>query len=208
MKYRDMTMRRYKTFLVAAFFLLCNANPAVAGEIFHWVDADGVMHFSDWAPADNNVEVSKVFVSNSNPPDYDPDADQNSILGQAERTNERWSELREQKEERSKQRRELEELERRRYAVEYDYPYYSDSYLYYRPGYRPVHRPGIGRRPPFRVARRQFAALDHLGLTGPRPHSINSSAHLARINAGKSLSGNFQPHRPAKLNHAASYQEY
>ena len=80
-------MHHYKKFVVITAFLLINCNPAIAGEIFHWVDADGVSHFSDWAPADNSVEVSKLIVSNSNPPGYDPNEDQNSILGQAERMN-------------------------------------------------------------------------------------------------------------------------
>ena len=196
-----MKLPRHMKYLIAISCLtsLVLGNPALGGEIFHWVDEDGVLNFSDWAPADNNVEVAKLVVSNSNPPDYDPGEDQNSILEQAERMNERWSDLKERQDERRKQRLEQEELEQRRYSVEYDYPYYNDSYFYYRPGYRPIHRPGFGNRPPNRVARRQYATLDHLGLTGPRPHSINSSAHLARINAGQSLNGNFRPQHPGNM---------
>jgi hypothetical protein len=201
-------MRRFQKYIFATAFLLCGTNPAIADEIFHWVDEDGIMHFSDWAPADNTVEVSKLIVSNSNPPGYDPNQDQNSILEQAERMNERWSELQERQDERRKQRLELEDQQRRRYAAEYDYPYYNDSYFYYRPGYRPIHRPGFGQRPPFKVAKRQFVALDQLGLTGPRPHSINSSAHLARINAASSLNGSPRPHRPAKAPHPSTFSDW
>jgi hypothetical protein len=177
----------------ACLLLFGNGMPSFADEIFHWVDEDGVLHFSDWAPKNSDAEVIKVIVSNSNPPGYDPTADQNSVLEQAERMNERWSGLQEQQEERRRQRLELEELERRRYVAAYEYPDYNDSYFYYRPGYRLIHQPGFGHRPPFKVAKRQFAALDQLGLTGPRPHSINSSAHLARINAGISPNAIFPP---------------
>ena len=184
-----MKLRRHINYLIAAGSLipLISGNSALAGEIFHWVDEDGVLNFSDWAPANGNVQVAKLVVNDSNPPGYDPNEDQNSILEQAERMNIRWAELQERQEDRRKQRRELEEQQRRLQPVEYGYPYYSDSYLYYRPALRP----GIGHRLPFRVQTLQFAALDQLGLTGPRPHSINSSAHLARINATQSLKSSF-----------------
>ena len=199
-------MRRYKRNVIAVVFvlLLGNGIPSFADEIFHWVDEDGVLHFSDWAPKNNGVEVSKLIVGNSNPPGYDPNEDQNSILGQAERMNERWAELKERQEERRKQRLELEEQQRRRYVPEYDYPYYNGSYLYYRPG----HRPGFGHRRPVKVQKRQFGIMDQLGLTGPRPHSINSSAHLARINAGKGLNGDFRPSLPGKAHRAPAYKDW
>jgi hypothetical protein len=198
-------MRRYtKNMLVMIWISFFIVTPAPGSEIFHWVDEDGVLNFSDWAPENSNVEVAKLVVSNSNPPGYDPDEDQNSVLGQADRMNIRWAALKEKQEERRKQRLELEEQQRRLQPVVYDYPYYNDSFFYY----RPVHRPGLGHRRPFKVQKRQFGALDQLGLTGPRPHSINSSAHLARINAGKALNGNFRPHRPAKMPHASTYKEW
>jgi len=173
----------------------------LASEIFHWVDEDGILNFSDWAPENSNVEVARLIVSNANPPAYDPSEDQNSILEQTERMNVRWAELNEQQEERRKQRLELEEQQRRRQVVEYDYPCYNGSYFYY----RPVHRPGFGQRRTFKVQNRQFGVLDQLGLTGARPHSINSSAHLARINAGKTFNAKSRPRHPAKMPHAATY---
>jgi hypothetical protein len=199
-------MRRHTKYALATSCLLALVieNAVFAGEIFHWVDEDGVLTFSDWAPDNSNVEVAKLVVSKSNPPGYDPNEDRNSILEQAERMNVRWTGLKEQQDERRKQRLELEEQQRRLRPVDYDYSYYDDSYFYY----RPVHRPGIGHRRPFKVQKRQFGVLDHLGLTGARPHSINSSAHLARINAGKTLKGNLQPHHPAKMHRAATYKEW
>ena len=199
-------MRHHARLLIASTCLisLILGNPAFASEIFHWVDEDGVLNFSDWAPENNNVEVAKLVVSNANPPGYDPSEDQNSILEQAERMNVRWADLKERQEERRKQRLELEQQQRSLQPVVYDYPYYNDSYFYYRPG----RRPGFGNRRPFKVAKRQVGVLDHLGLTGPRPHSINSSAHLARINAGKAVNGNFRPHRPANMPRAPTHREW
>lgn len=171
--------------LVSGFVIsLLIPDVSVGSEIFHWVDEDGVLNFSDWAPADNTVEVSKLVVSNSNPPDYDPNEDRNSVIEQAERVNDRWSNLKEQKEERQKQRQERAAQERVPRYVEYQYP------SYYRPGYyfQAVRPPAFVHRPPFRTQKRQLFALDQLGLLSrPRPHSINSSAHLARINAGNSI---------------------
>ena len=196
-------MRRYtKNMLVIIWILFLVVAPAPGSEIFHWVDEDGIGHFSDWVPKDSSAEVSKLIVSDSNPPDYDPSEDQNSVLGQAERINARWAALNEKQEERRKQR--LEREEQRLQTVVYDYPYYNDSYFYY----RPVHGPGIGNRRPFKVQKRQFGVLNQLGLTGMRPHSINSSAHLARINAGNASNGNFRPRRPGKMNHASTYGEW
>ncbi len=178
---------------------------ASGSEIFHWIDEDGVLTFSDWAPANSNVEVSKLVVRNSNPSGYDPNDDRNSVLEQAERTNVRWTELKEQKEQRRKRRLELEQQDRIPQYVEYDYPYY------YRPGYffPPGRPPGIIPRPPFKTQKRQLVALDQLGLLGgSRPHSINSSAHLARINAGKNIDTGFRPQRPGQPRHVSSITDW
>jgi hypothetical protein len=173
-----------KAYLSSLLVLLFSADSIIAGEIFHWVDEDGVLNFSDWAPTDNTVEVSKLVVSNSNPPGYDPSEDRNSVLEQAGRMNDRWSELKEQKEERKKQRQERVAQEQIPQYVEKKNPYY------YGPGYyfQAVRPPAFGQRPPFTTQKRQLFAPDQRGLLArPRPHSINSSAHLARINAGNSI---------------------
>jgi hypothetical protein len=187
-----MRGRTIRLFSFVCLILAIKANPVFAAEIFHWVDEDGILNFSDWAPEDNNVEVSKLVVSESNPPGYDPSEDENSVLGQAERMSDRWEELKDRKEERKKQQLELAQQERLPQYVDYEYPYY------YRPGYfsHSVRPPGFGYRPPFKTRKRQLVALDQLGLLGgPRPHSINSSAHLARINAGQTFNGSSKKNR-------------
>lgn len=192
-------MRRHKCQLTfpACLVLCCLAQPAAPSEIFHWVDKDGVLNFSDWAPANTALEVSKVVISESNPPDYDPVEDPNSILVQATRTNERWEDLKEQKEERREQRRELAAEPRYPAPVEYYEPYYDSSPWFYYP-VRPGRPPGSVHSKPFKTAKRQVVALDRLGLSpGERPYSINSSAHYERVNAGNSIDVNSRPHRPA-----------
>lgn len=191
-------MRRYDSYTMSVLCLVALGigSPAGGSEIFHWVDENGVVTFSDWAPENTNLEVTKVAVANSNPPDYDPDEDPNSILLQAERTNERWQELNEQKDERREERIERQQADRYEAPFDYDYPYFVNSPYFL----RPIRPPGFRPVRPFKTQARQAIALDRLGLLGSdRAHSINSSAHLQRVNAGKDLLQVIQrPHRPAK----------
>lgn len=203
-------MQRFLNYLHLAVLPMAmfGAWPSAASEIFHWVDEDGVLTFSDWAPDDNNVEVSKVMVVDSNPPDYDPRQDEHSILDQAQRINARWEVLKERQDERRAQRIENQERQRVPQTIEYDdydYPWYGAGY-YLRPGFVP----GAVRPPrPFVTPKRQLAAMDSLGLLErPRPHSINSSAHLARINAGTGLNPMPRPPRPGRPRPAPHVTEW
>ncbi len=167
---------------VAVLVLLsaCAAS-ANASEIYQWMDEDGVVHFSDTRPEDGAV-VTRLRFQEMNPSDYDPFEDPYSIRNQAERTNATWTELEKAREARQEKRRE--EAERNlRYAPA---PY--DPYLYYsRPAYFSFAHPGRHLRHQPKLARRQLHALEELGLTGPRPHSINSGAHRARIEQSRNL---------------------
>ncbi len=184
-------MRRNSISIFAAIALISafGASTSRGSEIFHWVDEDGVPNFSDWAPRDSGVEVSKLTVSDTNSHDYDPAEDHNSILDQAERMNARWEILKERQEQRRKEREERARHQHAPQYVEYDYPYHAPGYFF-----RPFHAPVFGHARPFVTPKRQLFALDQLRLLArPRPHSINSSAHLVRINAGKSLQGGVPP---------------
>lgn len=153
---------------------------ASASDIYRWVDEDGVVHFSDTAPADDR-DAERLRLNGSNPPDYDPVDDPYSIRNQAKRIGETWSRLEEQLEERREKRREQAE---RQPVVVYE-PYYP--YRNYRPGYFVPRRPGHRPVPPGPTVRRQVAALDELQLTGPRPHSINSGGHHERVSSSESF---------------------
>ena len=165
--------------IVLVTLVLFAAN-ASADEIYKWVDEDGVVHFSDTKPPDN-TDVERLYLGRTNPPDYDPAEDPYSIAKQAERIGETWSRLEEERDARREKQRE-EALRQPTYVYQPYDPYYDRyRYPYYRPGIRPPSYPGY--RPPFQgpTVRRQVRALDTLGLSGARPHSINSGRHAARV---------------------------
>jgi hypothetical protein len=170
--------------LIAMSLLGLWAMTAAATEIYSWTDADGVAHYSDTKPSEE-TPVRTLVVNRSNPPDYDPADDPYSIANQAKRTNERYAEVEKAREERAEERETLAAQQPLRIPV------YYDPYAYYRPGY--VYRPGRPvrpERPParqFPTIRRQARAMDELGLSGDRPHSINSSAHHARVESSSNF---------------------
>ena len=169
--------------LIPLFLLAANVQ---AGDIYKWVDEDGVVHFSDTRPADD-THVESLYMGRTNPPDYDPSKDPYSIANQAERIGETWSRLEEEREARREKQRE-DAQQQPTYAYQPYDPYYAHyRYPYYRPGLRPPSHPGY--RPPFQgpIVRRQVATLDTLGLSGTRPHSINSGRHAARVESSASF---------------------
>ena len=167
--------------LTVAVLVLSSAWAATASEIYQWTNEDGVVHFSDTRPEDGAV-VTTLRVQGANPPDYDPVEDPYSIRNQATRTNEIWTALEKAREARQEKRRE----EAERYLRYAPAPY--DPYRYYsRPAYYRFVHPGIPRRHRPKLARRQFHALEELGLTGPRPHSINSGGHHTRVLQSREL---------------------
>lgn len=144
-------------------------DTSVASEVFRWVDEDGVVNFSQWAPAKSDgVTKLKTVVSNTS--DYDPGSDPYSIRNQAERMNQTWSRLAEQKEERRKRREEAAERAARLQPPTYVYqPYPYDYYRYNRPIirppiYRPVHPIYPGHRPRYakKIQSHQLAAMSEL----------------------------------------------
>ncbi len=199
-----MGQYRQYVFTIICFILLISGGPAFAGEIFHWVDADGVWHFSESAPENSSAEVSKLEVRKTNPPGYDPRDDQNSILVQAERMSKRWAKLRKRQADRRKQRLELAEQRQSRPPSTYDPDYlYASRVLY-----RPIHPLRFGHHRASKLQNRQLHVLDQLGLGGRRAHSINSSAHLARINAGQAFRQNIQTRHPGKPHHASTVEDW
>lgn len=149
--------------------------PAASADIYQWIDDDGVVHFSDTRP-NTDAAVKTLQVNTSNPPGYDPTEDPYSIANQAKRMNARWSELAEEREEREEQRRES----ARQYAQNRPPRYDGWRYSYW-PGYYTPVRPVQPPPRQLRTINRQVSAMESLNLSGPRPHSINSGAHHARV---------------------------
>jgi len=172
-----------KPILTVAVLVLLSAwtFTANASEIYQWTDEDGVVHFSDITP-ENGAVVITLRIQATNAPGYDPIDERYSIHNQAERTNAAWTELEKAREEREEKRRQDAERNIRYTPAPYD-PYL----YYYRPAYFSFAHPGRHPRHRPKLARRQFHALEELGLTGPRPYSINSGGHRARSLQSRNL---------------------
>ncbi|NND58084.1 MAG: DUF4124 domain-containing protein [Xanthomonadales bacterium] len=115
----------------------------LATEIYHWVDENGVSHYSQSAQAGSPDGVKTMTLDDTAPPDYDPDEDRYGVAAQAERMTLLRKEMDEKREA---------ERDRRRNAaaqqpvVRQSYPVNSGYGPFWRPPYRPV--PPVEPRPP------------------------------------------------------------
>lgn len=129
-----MSMYGFKTHLatvVAAAVCSGAAVPAVAYEIYKWVDENGIVHYSESAPEETDADVTTLELEPTNPPGYDPADDYYSIENQAERIRAQWEAIAEEKEERAEAERAA-AVEERLAALE------SRSSQSYAPVYRPA----------------------------------------------------------------------
>ena len=69
--------------LTLAFFL--GASQALAYDVYHWVDEEGVPHYSQEAPEDPIEGVRKIQLEDATPADLDPDEDIYGVQQQADR---------------------------------------------------------------------------------------------------------------------------
>lgn len=123
---------RLSGFMLVALVCMCG-NVAAQTEVYHWVDENGVSHFTQSAPSGEVSGVRKMTVEDTTPTDYDPEEDRYGVAQQQER----MAALRED----MKERREA-ELKRQRDAaarqpqVRYVDRYNAGSFWNY-PYYRP-----------------------------------------------------------------------
>src|SRR5210317_1352123 len=84
---RGFAMSPVHTFLLTVVALLvahaAAIPPASAQEIYRWVDANGVVNFSDTAPRAATADT--VVVADTRPSNYDPEEDIYNVAAQAER---------------------------------------------------------------------------------------------------------------------------
>jgi hypothetical protein len=84
--------------------LLAIAVPLSAhAEIYRWVDADGVVHFSDRPPVSDSAEVSTVAVQAAQPASREPGSDPFNLDATAARTQAQRDKLADQREQRATQ---------------------------------------------------------------------------------------------------------
>jgi len=129
-----MSKYRRKMLLALMPLALPVGSGCIAAEIFKWVDDDGVVHFSQWAPDNGAAEATKLHIVDRNAEDYDPVADQYSIRNQAKRTGDVWVGVKERRDAAAEERRKRAEEQRR---LEQQYRYYQPEPYYVHSIYRP-----------------------------------------------------------------------
>jgi len=125
--------------------LTCGYCTAVAGtEVFHWVDENGVSHFTQSAPSANVAGVKMMTVEDTTPPDYDPEEDRYGVAQQQERMAALREEMKDKREAELKRQR---DAAARQPVVRYE-DRYNGSPFWNRPYYRP---PPTRPQPPIAV---------------------------------------------------------
>jgi hypothetical protein len=113
---------------------MCGLGTAMAEtEVYHWVDENGVSHFTQSAPSADVGGVRRMTVEDTRPPDYDPNEDRYGVAQQQERMAALREEMNEKREAEAKRQR---DAAARQPAVQYVDRYRSPLFWnppYYRP---------------------------------------------------------------------------
>jgi len=124
-----MKSTRFVLFLLACL----GSMPVLATEVYHWVDEDGVSHYSQSAPGADVAGVSKMILEDTTPPDYDPEEDRYGVKAQAEL----MASLREEIAEKREAQRERERNAAQQPVVQYQQPYRHGYSSFWYPPYYP-----------------------------------------------------------------------
>ncbi|MEE4217107.1 MAG: DUF4124 domain-containing protein [Xanthomonadales bacterium] len=100
-----MASRQTRVLLLA---LLCGlaALTVHAGEVYRWVDENGVVNFSQTAPTKPEADIERFALEDTRPSDYDPDQDFYGVAEQAERMKALREDMETKRQERLKRQRE------------------------------------------------------------------------------------------------------
>ena len=107
--------------------------PVLATEVYHWVDENGVPHYSQNVPTADVTGVSIIILEDTTPPDYDPEEDRYGVEAQAER----MALLREEMAEKREAQRERQRNAPQQPVVQYQQPYQYGYSSFLRPPYYP-----------------------------------------------------------------------
>jgi len=127
---------------------------ASASEIYHWVDKDGVAHYSQFPPPEDTADVSKKKLEAQALPGNSPTEDVYNVK-EHERRMAQWRKERDQRRQDARE----EKSQPQPPPVRYPEPYngFSRSFwyppIYHRPPYRPPHRPPNRPQPPVVIPR-------------------------------------------------------
>jgi len=128
---------------ILAMMSLLALSPAQAIEVYQWVDANGVVHFSQNAPPGNVQGVEIRTLENNPPADYDPEQDIYGVQAQAESMAQLRAEMEEKRERR--QNTSQQPVQQYQQPVQSTYPFYGFPPYY--PGMRPPLKPELPVRP-------------------------------------------------------------
>ena len=136
--------------ITLALVAVIASTKAAAMEIYHWVDENGVSHFSQYQPGDDTQNVSAKKLKDTTP-------DQVEDVYNLEEHEKRMTAWREEREKERKETRERKKQAAQQQPIKHSEPYrdYSSSFwyppIYNRPPHRPPHkpqRPVVNPRPP------------------------------------------------------------
>jgi hypothetical protein len=164
------TIHATKTTALLALAVLASANLS-ASEIYHWVDEDGVQHFSQQPPGSDTSNVSKQVLEDTAPPGDGQVEDVYNLAVHKEHMAE-WREERDKQREEARKNKKLAANQQPQRSTEtdgyYPWPYWRRP-IYGKPPYRPPHRPPY--RPPDNSERPIF---------NPRPPTTSLSGGGSR----------------------------
>jgi hypothetical protein len=126
----------------AVLLVLVSARTVFAQEIYHWVDENGVSHYSQTAPAGAVDGVETMSLEDTAPADNDPGEDIYGVEAQAER----MAALRQEMEEKRDTRRESRAANAQQPVVQYQNPVNYGYGPFWRPPFRPL--PPVEPEPP------------------------------------------------------------
>ena len=133
-----MNTFRVTRIVTLAALLAIAGTKVLASEIYHWVDENGVQHFSQYKPAGDVPNVSQQILKDATPPG---DGEDVYNVEEHEKRMAAW------REERDKKREEARERNSKQQPINYREPerVYGRGYwyppVYGRPPYKPPHKP-------------------------------------------------------------------
>ena len=133
--------------ITLALVAVIASTKAAAMEIYHWVDENGVSHFSQYQPGDDTQNVSAKKLEDTTP-------DQVEDVYNLEEHEKRMTAWREEREKERKETRERKKQAAQQQPIKHSEPYrdYSRSFwyppIYNRPPHRPPNRPPHKPQPP------------------------------------------------------------
>ena len=148
-----MNTVRVTKFITLALLAVIASTKVAATEIYHWVDENGVAHFSQYRPGDDTPNVSTQKMENTAPPGNNQVEDVFNL----EAHEKRMTAWREEREQERKESRERKRQAAQQQPIKHSEPYrdYSRSFwyppIYNRPPIRPPHKPQpplVNPRPP------------------------------------------------------------